>query len=450
MRQTMKRIRRGVAGAVIALCASPALAQQGSFSDDESIIDPVVSALAILGGSGYSLSARVNTLYDSNILRQGDGLATRPGQEKADFRISPSVNGEIGVPIGRQQLHLSGTIGRDYFVRNSGLDRGRYRLQGSLALAAGNRCTANLQSSFSSRQALFNDVADLVPNAQKTFSYGGSANCQSAVGLGFGGNIQQTHNRNGDVSRSSFDSDQLSYGLNLGYSLGAIGRFQLSGNINDVSYINRPVFLPDGSQQNDGAKISSGEISFSRAAGARASVTLGLSYFKSEPDPTTVIQVVGVTLPPAPPGVIVAPVDRPSFSGLGYNAQISYRPSQRLTASFGARRNASASINVGAQAVISTAIAADIDYVLGSGINLSSGISYSRREYQNSVINVPDRLRRRVEDKNTRIYGGVGYSGFRLFNVSAQVSYQDRASDPVEFSFSSVAATLNLSMNFGR
>lgn len=450
MQQTMKRIRRGVAGAVVALCATPALAQIGSFSDDESIIDPVVSALALPGGSGYSINARINTLYDSNILRQGDGLAPRPGQEKADFRISPTVNGEIGVPIGRQQLHFSGTLGRDFFLRNSELDRGRFRLQGSLALAAGNRCTANLQTLFSSRQALFSDVADLVPNVQETFSYGGSANCQSAVGLGFGGNIQQTQNRNGDVTRSAFDSNQLSYGLNLGYSLGAIGRFQLSGNINDVTYLNRPIFLPDGSQQNDGAKISSAEISFSRAAGARASVTVGLSYFKSNPDPTTVLQAVGVTQPPAPPGIIVAPVDRPSFSGLGYNAQISYRPSQRLTASLAARRNASASINVGAQAVISTSFAGDIDYALGSGLNLSSGISHSRREYQNPVIDVPDRLRRRQEDKVTRIYGGVAYSGFRLFNLGAQISYQDRTSDPVEFSFSSFAATLNLSMNFGR
>jgi hypothetical protein len=180
------------------------------------------------------------------------------------------------------------------------------------------------------------------------------------------------------------------------------------------------------------------------------SLNAGLSYFKSDPDPRTVVQVIGITQPPAPPGVIVGPVDRTSRSGLGYDLSLTYNPSTRLSATLAARRSAGASPNVGAQSAVSTAVLGSIDYKLGSGISLTTGASYTNKTYQNSVIAEPDRFRRRNGDKISRVYGGVRYSSRRLLTVRAEVAYQDRKSDPVDFSFSGVSATLTLGAKFGR
>jgi hypothetical protein len=442
--------------AVMALVSVPALAAPApapsvpsTAGDDESIISAAPSPFSLPGIGGYSLTANLRTVFDTNVLRLGDGLTPRPGQEKADFRISPSVTGEIGLPIGRQNLFFSALVGRDYFVRNSGLDRNRYRLAGGINLVAGSRCGANIHASFNSRQLLVSDVAESVPNERQSLLYGASANCQSAVGISFGGNIQQNESRNKSSTQSAFDLNTLSYGLNVGYGNGELGHFQLSGTISKVSYINRTVDLPDGSQVNDGVNLISGRFGYQRELGVRLSLTAGLSYFKSDPNPATVLQIVGITLPPDPPGFIVAPVTRTSRSGLGYDLVIGYHPSTRLAVTVAARRTASASPNVGAQSTVSSSFLGDIDYKLGSGISLGTGASYSKRQYQNSVIDAPDRFRRRLGDDISRVYGSIGYRR-RLLSLSAEVAYQNRKSDPVEFSFNSFSATLNMTLRFGR
>ncbi|MBC7521773.1 MAG: outer membrane beta-barrel protein [Sandarakinorhabdus sp.] len=429
--------------------AVPSFSVPSTAGDDESIIDAPPSALNLPGIGGYSLNASLRTLYDSNMLRLGDGLTPRPGRQKADFRFSPSVSGEIGVPIGRQNVFFSGTLGRDYFLHNTGLDRNRYQLSGGVNLVAGTRCSATGNVTYGSRQLLNSDLAEFTPSVRKSLLYGASANCRSAAGISFGGNVRRSEFRNSDASRSSLDLNSTAYGLNVGYGMGGLGRFELSGNVSRVSYINRSILLPDGTSDTDGVKLMSGRIGYQRELGTRMSLTAGLSYFTTKPDPQTILQPIGFTLPPDPPGVIVAPVTRPSRSGLGYDMQIAYHPSQRLAATFAARRSASASPNVGAQSTVSTSFLADIDYKLGSGISLSTGASYGKHEYQNAVIDAPDRFRRRIGDNISRVYGSVRYSR-RLLSVGAEVSYQKRKSNPDDFSFSSVSGSLNMILRFGR
>ena len=449
MRQLKISCSQIATAAILAMFSAPAFAQPSTAGDDESIVDDAPSSLNLPGIGGYSLKADVRTLYDSNLLRLGDGLAPRPGTEKSDYRISPSVSGEIGVPLGRQNIFLSGLVGRDYFIRNPRLDRNRFRIEGGVNLVVGTRCSANANVSFNSRQVLVSDLSEFVPSVRHSLLYGATANCQSAVGLGFGGNLQRSEIRNLDSSRSAFDLNTLGYGLHVSYGLGAIGQFQLSGNINNVTYIHRTVPLPDGTLDNDGVKLFSGRFGYSRELGTRMSLTLGVSYFKTDPNPRTILQVVGITSPPDPPGFIVAPIDRAGRSGLGYDVSISYHPSPRLSTVFAARRSAGASPNVGAQSTVSTSYVGHIDYKLCSGIGLDTGVNYSKKTYQNSVIEAPDRFRRRLGDNISRVYGGIGY-GRRLLSVRAELAYQKRVSDPMEFSLSGVSASLNLNVKFGR
>lgn len=434
------------AGALSVAVAMPAVAAPSTMGDDQSIYQGVVPAAT---GRVFSITAKMRTLYDSNMLRRGDGFGVRPGESISDVRFSPAVLGEVGLPFGRQRLYATGTIGRDYYANNSQLNRNRYEIAGGAALAAGTRCTANLDGSFTQRQILLSEIGDLVPNSQKTGTYGASANCASAVGLGFGANVRRTTVRNDNPTRAVFNLNGTSYGANLNYRLGLIGQFSASANKNHVTYLNRQQTLPDGSNVDDGVDITSGRLGFQRDLGTRLALTLGLSYFESKPNPTTVLQLVGVT-PTNPPIPVFSSVDRSKFTGLGYDAQIAYQPSTRLAIVLAANRNASASVNVGALSQVRTSYLLDVDYKLGSNMSVGTGGSYDRRKYQDSIIGGPDLGRQRIEDKVSRVYANIGYTSPRLLSASFEVAYQNRKSVPVDFSFNSFSASLNLSARFGR
>lgn len=431
------------------LTSAPALASPSTMGDDQSIYQGPASGLAA-SGRGFALRGNLTTLYDGNILRRGDGLPQRPGEEKADYRISPSVSGEFGLPFGRQRLYVNGLVGRDYYVRNEQLNRNRYRVGGGLALAAGSNCTGLVDGDIGSRQILFSELGTLVPNAQETLSYGASANCQSAVGLGFGGSVRRLQIRNDNPVREPFDLNSTAYSLQISYGLGQIGRFSLSGSRNDVTYIGRQVFNTDVQRVDDAIEVTSGRLGYEREIGSRLALTAGLSYYQSKPVPTTILSPLVVQQPPGAPVVVLVPEDRSDFSGLGYDASLSYKPNSRMEVVFAANRNVSASVNVGALAQVRTSFLIDVDYALASGIRLGAGGSYDKRDYNNAVLSFADAGRVREQDKISRVYGNIGYSATRLLSLAFEVAYQDRRSLPVEFSFDSFSAQLNLTFRFGR
>jgi hypothetical protein len=447
------RLSRRIAGSLFTagclVAAAPAAAAPSTMGDDQSIFQGAASGLAA-AGRGFALRANLTTLYDGNILRRGDGFAPQPGEEKADYRISPSVSGEFGLPVGRQRLYVNALVGRDYYVRNEQLNRNRYQVGGGATLAAGSNCTALIDGEIGSRQILVSEVSTLVPNAQETLSFGASGNCQSAVGLGFGGSVRRTQIRNDNLARQAFDLNGTAYSLQVSYGLGQIGRFSLSGSFNDVTYIGRQVFNTDVERIDDGVEVVSGRLGYEREIGTRLSLNAGLSYYESRPEPTTILSPLVVEQPPAPPVVVLVPEDRSKFSGLGYDASLTYKPNERMAVIFAANRNVSASVNVGALAQVRTSFLLDVDYALASGIRLGAGGSFDKRDYNNAVLNFPDRGRLREQDKITRVYANIGYSTSRLLSLAFEVAYQDRQSIPVEFSFDSFSARLNVTFKFGR
>ncbi len=449
MRIVFNKTALAAFASVAALSAAPGSAAPSTAGDDPGFQNSGLTSVAPVEGRGYKLEAHLSTLYDSNIIRNGDGVTPRPGAVRADFRITPSVTAAIGVPIGRQQLFIGGDVGRDYYIHNKQLDRNRYTLGGGLNLRAGTRCTGTLAADFSSRLILLSELAEVIPNVQEKLTYGASAQCQGPVGIGFGGSVRRLESRNNNPARQQFDLDSIIFSPNISYALGNLGRFSLSGSLNQVDYVNRAVLVADGSTVQDGVDISSGRFGYERAIGSRLAVTLGLSYFESQPTPTTILTVVGVTSPPAPPGVILGAIDRSTFSGLGYDGSISYRPSPRLAATFAAGRNVSGSANVGAQYQVSTNVGVDLDYQLGASINVGTGLTYDEKQYFNSFISPDERLRR-IEDKIARVYGSVRYTPVKLYSLSLLMAYQDRNSTPVDFSYDSVSVLLSLRVKMGR
>lgn len=414
---------------------------QSTAGDDAPIENGALSAVASVLG-GFRVDATMNTLYDSNIFRLGQGFPPRAGRSKPDVRVSPVVTLSYGTAIGRQQLFLSGLVGRDIYVENTDRNRNHYGLNGGLNWRLGGRCSGTIDGDYSSRQQLLSEVSSSSQNVQQLLSYGGSATCRSATGISVGGDIHRNTTRNNDLNRKPFDSSSTSFSPQLSYGSPTLGEFSLSGSLNHVKYPNRPVLDSNHDVQAEGIDIRSGRFGYQRGLGGRLSANFGVSYYDVTPRPRDVL------LPIIPGLPFLAPVSRKSNSNLGYDLGLNYNSGSRLTAALTARKSAQASVNVGAQYQVIQAISGTIDYQLNRSVTANTGVTYTQRDYKNSFASVPEPLRR-LQDKITRAYVGLSYSPGSRYTVSGEVAYQDRSSRPVEYSFHSVAALLRLRVGFG-
>ena len=431
----------GTALAVI-VTAVPASAQRVA-GDDPPIAQSGITTVSAVNGRGWRIEGSLRTLFDDNLLRLPEGSALN-GRDKADFRISPAVSGAIGLPVGRQQLFLGALYGRDFYVRNSELNRNRIVVGGGLAWRVGVSCSGTIAAEYRRRQNLFSDQSVLVDNVQATKTYGANGDCQAPVGLGFGGSINRTETENKNPNRRAFDSTTMTYSPRLSYGSSALGRFNVSGTLTKVDYPQRTVPTPNG-VQSDGVDIMSGRFGYSRALGTRFNLSLGASYIKTKPQPKTVLQLV-----PVGGGLFqVAAVDRAGYSGLGYDASLSYTPSPRLSAQFSASRDVSSTANVGALFVLNQSYGIDLGYRLGPSISTGLGATFFKRSYRGSFPSQTETVAR-ISDKTSRFYARVGYSPVKLYDLDLEVAHQKRRSNPDDFNFSGTSASLTLRVKFGR
>ncbi len=427
---------------VTVLSSVPTQAAPSRAGDDRDFGDSGLTSVPAVSGRGWTLQGSVRSRYDTNIRRIGDLQPLPVGQQRADFLITPSIQGAIGLPVGRQQLFVGAEFGRDIYVRNTQFSRNRYRIGGGVNLRAGARCTGALGAEFSSKQVQLSEIAGLRGGAQNSLSYGGEANCQAGVGLGFGGSIRRLELRNTEVARQLLDLDSLVFAPQVSYALPVFGRFSLGGSYNQTVYKRRSVILPDGALALDGVDIFSGRAGFSRELGSRMSVSLGASYLNAASKPRTVLISQGPALP-------LVPSNRPAFSGIGYDASITYRAGPRLTAILQARRDVRANPNVGAQFRVTENYAVDLDYKLSRAISIGTGATYDYNRYR-GAFQTPDEPLLRISDRITRVYGSISYAPVKLYNISLEVAHQSRASVPAFYSFKSTSVMLQLGVRLGR
>lgn len=438
---------------LLLLCiAAPATAQRTA-GDDESVANSAAPSTpgslgSFLGSGvgalvkGLSIEARVRTLYESNIQRVGDGIQLQPGRDKSDFRISPSVIATNVIALGRQQFYVSGEYGRDFYVRNSELNRNRHALGAGLNARVGNFCTGALNARHQRRQSLLSEASIQGDNVIETTAFSASANCQRAVGIGFGVSASHDERDNKSVARNLFDSKTTSFGGNLSYSLPVLGQLTLGGTYAMTDYPSRDVIVADGgvpTLAGDGVDIYSGNLGYRRNIGPRLTVNLGGSYYVAKPDPRNVL-----VFPP-----FFFPVRRDDFSGAGYQFGLAYRPSPRLTADLRAARDISQSSNVGALFVIRDSFGADVGYTLGPSITTGLGASYDIRRYRNAFASTDEPFPR-VRDAIGRVYARVTYAPRRLYDLDFEVGHQRRSSNPSIYDYNSTSAALTLRVKFGR
>ncbi len=425
-------VRSAAIAAAVVMSHAPLLAAPSTAGDDPPLRSKGLISTPVVNGRSWQLGANVNTTYDSNFRRSND--------PESAVRVSGLISAAVGYPVGRQQLFLGGGIGRDAYLGKDGFNRNRYQIGGGVAWRLGVICSGNLAGEYSHRQNQTSDLAQFVDNVQQTKVFGASADCQTAGRLGFGGSVRRVVTDNDRVERQTFDLRTTSYSPQISYGTPALGQFSAGGSLTSTNYPNRLLPTPSGFAE-DRVKINSARLGYQRGVGARVNVALGVSVIKVTPRPDAILVQVAPNLFALQP--------RASFNSLGYDLDVGYRASNRLTINVLASRSARANANVGSNSTITKILAFDVDYKLGPSLSSSFGYTHTENDYRYSLASVDETVAR-SKDKNDRVHATLAYSPVKLYTISLDVSHQNRSSTPSIYNFSSTAVALRLGVRFGR
>lgn len=438
----MARYRQGMVrgmGCALGLCVlvlpMPAVSAPSN-GDDPPLVGSGLISVPQVKGRGWELNASLTTQYNSNFRRDASGGV---------WRLAPVVSGGIGMPVGRQQIFVGGSLGRDIFLGRPEFNRNRYRIGGGVNLQAGNRCSGSVAGEIGRFQALFGDIGLIQDNVQQDRSIGAEFNCQGGVGLGFGGLAQYRELENDRPQRQVFNFRSLTLAPQLSYASPALGQFSLGANFQNIKYPGRQVLTLDGPAV-DELDIRALRLGFRRNLGSRLDLTLGVSNVRVTPQPSSVL----LLLPGATAGnLTVAVNDRQPFSTTGYDGTLSLQLGERTKITASTSRSAQPNANLGALTAVRSVHGLDVDVTLNRGLSAGVGGSLVNARYRGSFAS-PDEPLRRISDRISRVYGQINYSPRPLYSIGLEVAHQDRKSDPAVLSFSNTTALLRLRVALGR
>ncbi|MCG2840236.1 outer membrane beta-barrel protein [Sandaracinobacter sp. RS1-74] len=369
---------------------------------------PALSGLDILAGIGLDVIAAMTTEYNDNVARLSDGsqLSDRY-RSKGDWSFRPSVGVSAGRPLGRQQLFLNANIGRDFYARNTLLDRNRFGVNGGMAWSLGTRCGGRLQGGYIKRGTQFGTFEEVIPSTQERVDFLASANCRTATGLSanLSYNRKKTTNHTddpeGEIDRSFADVKSHGISGGIGYPVANRGQIGLQGNWTKQDFPNQP--LATGGV--NGSEIYGVNLFGNYRVGSSLNVNAGLGK-----------SWVSSNVPMSD-----------DFSGLVWNLGVNYS-GPRIGVSVSTGRSVNGSSGASSNYTIGKFFNTSVNYRANNRLSFAGGIGTSDTDYR-GIDQLPETQDVRSA-KMRRYFMGADYRLNRIVAFSLDFNHANRSSNP--------------------
>lgn len=360
--------------------------------------------------------------YDDNVFRLPDGVV-RPGSDKDDWIIEPTVSATYTRPLARGSISVRGLLSYRFYRANSELNRENidFGANGSTKLL---RCDVTGDVSFRRAQSDLADIVDgaTVKNVENRTRFGAGVLCGSDHGIRPGFEYSHQMATNGSALRDYSNYRNDTYTARIGYSRPTLGFISIYGRISDASYPNRVPLAP-GLPANDAVRTYSGGLSYSREIGARLSGSISVGYMRVDPKDPTV----------------------PGNKGLTYDGQLNYHGSDRISASLTFSRGSQQSNLLGVDYSVSTQISGKVNYAFSRIISVTADASYDRRNFKSSPLQTT--LVSGAD--NTKQFGAsVNFRSFRRISIALGARHLERSANISLFDYSANRFTITSGVTF--
>lgn len=376
------------------------------------IVTPVTASYAQGGQDGprrtLSIRPTLQLIYDSNVFKVNRQSALPAGPLVDDVSISPGVNLDISLPIGRQRVFLSGFAGYDFYVSNSRLDRERIGLNGGADVRPFGTCVTTFVVDYGRTQGDLANGLSLfaVPNTEERVTLGADARCGGAIGLqpGVGYRHQRINNSNNVFQTNNSTSD--TYTASLAYVRPSFGSLSIYGNYSKGRFDDRVPIAPGiPVTLREGIETYGAGLRYERQIGARLRGWVSGGYTWVNPN-----------------------VGGETFRGASYAAALDYQASERFALSFNAARTAELPNLINVLYAINDSFSLNGSYRLNPRISLNAGVNYQDRKLRASqaLVGVPFVA---TSDELLQLSAGAGYDLGRRLRLNLGFTRQQRRSD---------------------
>lgn len=369
---------------------------------------------------GFSAQAGLRASYEDNVFRSTTTLA---GNKKADYRLTPSVNLRYDVPVGRQGFYVEGNAGYNFYARNDNFNRGWWGAGTGVNWRLGTRCSGLVSAGYSESQSDFGDLGIAVDNLEKKQRYGFDVSCAGPVGIGVVAGVDYSKSDNSLPGRILGDLRTFGYNAGLLYRSVLIGDITLRYMHEDRKYPNRFI----GPEQ-DGLQVDRVQLAVTRPLGARLVGSAGISYIWTDPD--------------------VSVYDK--FKGTGWNGDLSYLVSPKLSVGVSASRDVTSSPAIDSSYQITRAFGGWATYKISSITSLSLGANDQRRKFKGQFSNplLPFIIPLRSTEKTRNYYAELGYTPSDRWGLSLRYQYSKRDSDSSFYDYDGNSVILNATVRY--
>lgn len=359
--------------------------------------------------------------YFTNVAGSSETFAAARGLKRNDVLYSPSVNLNLAEPMGGLSLFATGQAGYDIHQRNSILDRERLNLSAGANAQVGG-CTATPSAGYSRFQS---DLADLsviaTKNTQEIVIGELDVTCGQFGRLVPSGSFTQTWAGNSALPYKPSDYRSTAGNGSLAYNAGSIGEISLIGEYAQTTYPHRAI-LGTAGLQSDGYDHYSAGIHYQRPIGGSLEFGASLSQ--------TWISYQGIGN---------------NFSGITYDASLTYHASPRLNLSVLASRQTLPSNYLNAAYSVAESYSATAAYKLSTRLSANIGATSTHSNYTGAALLTGVDL---TSQTYQSFYGSLAYTLSPSFNVSLTAGQDQRHADVLGYSYSGAHIGLSLSKSF--
>lgn len=385
------------------------------------MVDWKFAALALLGSTalagpalaegqrGFTITARTDVVYDTNVARSSDVEAKARGLKPEDTLVTPGVMVKYDMPLGRQSVFLTAGAAHSFYDVNKKLDTDTIDFSAGIRGRVG-PCAPKLEADYHrGRNTLDNFVtASTLQNEVDTTSVGLDVQCVRNPGIGvtFGVNHLRATNSLKTIALNDFETTSGSIGFQ--YQRPALGTLSIFGQHSRTEFIN-----DRGAALSSGYEVTSEGVSFLRKLGARIEGSVSAAYTEARP----LSPISGSTLE--------------KFGGWTYTGDISYRPSNRLSlaAKFS---KAVTPADFGQSFQITEISNLSATYKLGSRIEL--GLSGSH-ELLDLAGGLPASVIGLTHSRSNTISGDVKYHQSRRLVFRLNADHESRKTNSTRFDY---------------
>lgn len=389
----------------LSLAASPAVAQGTSRAGAKPFAGQVI--------------ARV--VYDSNVSRGSQAVATARTLRQDDILYSPSARIDLNLPFAGQNFFLNGTVGYEFYQYNKMLQRERVDL---LAGAAGQLgpCGTTATVSYSRRQS---DLADLLltvtTNVQDQLTLAAQASCAVAPGLSGNLGVQSGKTTSSAPGSGVVDSNLKSVNAGVSYQNATLGSIGILASYSKNDYAQ----LPGSPVANStGFSSYSAGLTYGRPIGNRLQGQVSVFYSDTQSSGS----------------------NPETFTGLTGSGALTYRASSRLQSSLSYGRTISSTIQQGSSYSVTENVQLDGRYSLSSRLKTGIGASWSRRSYRGGAAALQSS--RIANEERQALFGSLSLQVGRNASLATDIRYEVRNTNLTIFDYKAVRVGLTATQSF--